>query len=728
MRENAIRVGRWVFRMLGLNRNSKYTYNYLNEANLRSAIYMGFVMAGLEVWMIIRSLVQKGGLVEQFKKTGGGFGGFMTLLFDNTSYFWLMLIVGVSMMVFCILFFRTKKKRSRAAFITTLALGAVCVLYSFLVFFEKPLQKAATSTFATVRQVTIIVLYAALFLYGMLIILHGIIKWTKSTHSDITAILLIIMFAVMCLSFGIKVSYSDFFSNREPKMILCFVMMVMYVACLLIWKPYISILMQGGIFALFYNMLNNPSVGRVFVNGDKVNYITFFISLVMVSISIYHQRLSEASKDEELERRAREDDLTGINNYRHFLDVAREKLGESDNCDNVVFLFFNIAHFKSYNDKFGFQAGNQVLIDFAGGLQEAFSTCPVARYGDDRFVAMAHADTYEAGIARATAVLERLNGGLFMELKVGGYRPLDRAEDPRHAIDRARYACGVIGKKTGETYLEFTRDMAGIYEKRQYIINNIDTAIKEGYVRVYYQPVVWSSDGTLCGCEALARWIDPQYGFLSPGDFIPVLEELRLIDKLDRAIFEIVCRDIHEALEKGEPCVPISINFSRLDFELMDAVGVFEKLVERYEVPKQYVHVEVTESALTDDMSKLHDSVEKLHNDGFAIWLDDFGSGYSSLNVLKSYSFDLLKIDMNFLKNFSQYPKTKDILLTIVELAGRMGMKTLTEGVETTEQSDYLKSIGCGRLQGYLYGKPIALETLKTAIAEGKYVVSNEII
>ena len=131
-------------------------------------------------------------------------------------------------------------------------------------------------------------------------------------------------------------------------------------------------------------------------------------------------------------------------------------------------------------------------------------------------------------------------------------------------------------------------------------INHLDEAIENGYIKPYYQPVVWSKDKKLCGCEALVRWIDPKYGFLFPSEYIPVLEEVRLIHKLDAVIIESVCRDLRNFMDEGKLVVPVSINFSRLDFELMDAVTVFESLIYKYNIPKDYVHVEITESALTD--------------------------------------------------------------------------------------------------------------------------------
>jgi EAL domain-containing protein (putative c-di-GMP-specific phosphodiesterase class I) len=234
---------------------------------------------------------------------------------------------------------------------------------------------------------------------------------------------------------------------------------------------------------------------------------------------------------------------------------------------------------------------------------------------------------------------------------------------------------------------------------------------------------MWAKEGTLCGCEALARWDDPKIGFLSPGMFIPILEEGRQIHKLDLCIFDQVCKRIRDCIDNNMPVLPVSLNFSRLDFELMDAVGELEKLVKKYEVDRKYLHVEITESALTEDIEGLKKAMKRLHDSGYVIWLDDFGSGYSSLNVLKDFNFDLLKIDMEFLKNFSGNEKAHVIVGSIIRLADQLGMMTLTEGVETEEAVEFLKQAGCGRLQGYFYGKPMPYEDILERIKDGNMVL-----
>ena len=172
--------------------------------------------------------------------------------------------------------------------------------------------------------------------------------------------------------------------------------------------------------------------------------------------------------------------------------------------------------------------------------------------------------------------------------------------------------------------------------------------------------------------------------------------------------------------------MPVSLNFSRLDFELMDAVQELEDLVAKYAVPKELIHVEVTESALTDDFIKLNEAMNRIKELGYSLWLDDFGSGYSSLNVLKDYQFDVIKIDMRFLSNLENSEKSKTLLDCIVKMADRIHMLTLTEGVETETQAEFLNRIGCTRLQGYLFGKPIPKDELFKRIDNSELKVSGK--
>ena len=181
-------------------------------------------------------------------------------------------------------------------------------------------------------------------------------------------------------------------------------------------------------------------------------------------------------------------------------------------------------------------------------------------------------------------------------------------------------------------------------------------------------------------------------------------------------------------LDNGLPALPVSINFSRADFGLIDIVDVVTETTDQYQVPHELLHIEITESALTDEEDTLKETIVRLHEKGFATWLDDFGSGYSSFNVLKDYEFDVLKLDMKFLTGFDVNMKSRSLIKSVIAMADQIGMKTLCEGVETMEQAAFLEEAMCGRLQGYLYGKPLSYQEIMDKIKNGEFELSDDIL
>ena len=193
-------------------------------------------------------------------------------------------------------------------------------------------------------------------------------------------------------------------------------------------------------------------------------------------------------------------------------------------------------------------------------------------------------------------------------------------------------------------------------------------------------------------------------------------------------MIEQVCLNYVSAKENKQVFAPVSINFSRLDFELCHIAEHLNRMLEKYGVPKHFIDVEITESALIDQLDFLPDEIAHLRNTGYSVWLDDFGSGYSSLNVLKDYTFDVLKIDMKFLNGFADNEKTKPILRNIVNLTKQLNMTSLSEGVENAEQFEFLKEIGCDKVQGYLFSKPVPLSELRDKIAKGELEVEEKFL
>lgn len=250
----------------------------------------------------------------------------------------------------------------------------------------------------------------------------------------------------------------------------------------------------------------------------------------------------------------------------------------------------------------------------------------------------------------------------------------------------------------------------------RYIEDTFSIALDKGYIQVYYQPVIRSISRKLCSFEALARWIDPEHGSIRPDQFIPVLERMRAIHLLDSHVARRTCAVIRQTIEHNGTPVPISVNLSRLDFILCDIFEVVTQAVREYQIPRDFLYIEITESIMADQDSRMHDVIERFRKAGFQIWMDDFGSGYSSLNVLKDFSFNEIKLDMKFLSSFDL--RSRRIMTSIVQMAKEIDIHTLAEGVETEEQFRYLRNIGCEKVQGFYFGRPLPYDEALAHIAE----------
>ena len=737
--------------IFGLKKNSKYVKNYLNEANMKSGIFMSFVIFVLEVWLVIRQMDK-----YVIPKISSGTNWFEAL-FKYTSLYFVMMFFGAAMFMYSLQYISVKKSKSKMIVpivFAVLSIALCCLLP--LEFQYKSIVLNPTIDATTIQGILKLFFYLSVFLFDIGIIFSSIYRYRGGKRASLSSVMVISLFALVCLSFGVMVSYGDFISStvykdvnlgvdskgndivkdvigndKSNKQIICFLMFTIYIGCLLIWNPLISIGILGALFLGFFFLLNHAaSLGkRIVTEGDQVNYITFFISLAMVAVSIYNQRLSEAKKDEELEELATKDKITGLLSFEYFNVLAKEKMHEGNlGSGDGIYLFVNIVGFKIYNDKKGFDEGNIFLRETGEILTEVFTDALICRQSDDHFVIFCKNENIEEKIEKANSMVELKDPDVKLGIKVGGNITIESEEKPRICVEKARYAYTSIKHKANQLLALYDEQMHDNYLMVQYIVTHIDEAIENGYLKPYYQPVVWSKGRTLCGVEALARWIDPKYGFLSPGKFIPALENAQLVYKLDKEILRLVCKDIRHNIDNNLPVLPVSINFSRADFGMIDIVDVVSQTADEFNVPHELIHVEITESALTNETDTLKNTINRLHEIGFATWLDDFGSGYSSFNVLKDYEFDVLKLDMAFLIGFNGNEKAKSLIKSVINMADQIGMKTLCEGVETKEQAAFLEEACCGRLQGYLYGKPLTYDELLSRIKSGEYRVSKELI
>lgn len=700
---------------LGLERQSKYVRDYFYAANMRASIYMSVVVIVLELYMIYYMSTK----VILTPITGEAFWHVVDKYFTN---YFILLASGILMLLYALRFLYQKYWVKWLSILTLGLAGSVCI-YEI-----RCLVRAGGE--GTALQNRILLLAA-----GFLLIAFSVMLFTGRQDVRWQSLGVLYTFSVVCIDFGIIIATGSYAAGEQ---VLAFLTMVLFVVCLLTWRPVVGFCILTASYAILYYRLDPlpaPNTGEPgLTESSVINGFTMWLSTLLFCISNYRKTRSQALKDENLEeinahlrRISVIDELTGIHNMFWFRTEAEKVMNYvTTDVANTVFLFFDIENFKSYNEKYGFHEGNQLLIHMAHHIEEAFAGSLVSRFSDDHFVVLTKQEGSMERISSLSEKLRDLQGEVQLTLKCGAYKPDGHEKDTSLACDRARFACNSIKKHYDLTFRMYDHELEQRFMMKQYIVNNIDHAIENGYIQVYYQPIVSTASGCICGLEALARWQDPEYGLLPPSAFIGVLEEYRQIYKLDRCIIEQVCRDYRNAADAGRPFVPVSLNFSRLDFELCDIVGNLCALADKYRVPRKFLEVEITESALTDQQDFLPSAMKALRRNGYSIWLDDFGSGYSSLNVLKDYQFDVLKIDMKFLSGFGQNEKTQPILENIVSLTEQLHMLSLTEGVETQEQFDFLKSIGCSRAQGYLFSKPIPGEQLWKLVEEGRLDVEPE--
>ena len=403
------------------------------------------------------------------------------------------------------------------------------------------------------------------------------------------------------------------------------------------------------------------------------------------------------------------DRLTGLMDMASFQSEAALKVQENPETRFSV-AFIDIDNLKKVNRKYGMRGGDNLLRYTAGMLKSYFPDHLLSRFGDDHFCVLGKEENLEHGLKVLDMTLHTYDEQVRIAIKAGIYT-IHPGDSLLVACDNAREACESIKPYFDKVFTWYDENKAAANSIHQYVIENVDNAIKNGWIVVYYQPVVRILTKRLSSFEALARWNDPKLGLLSPAHFIEALEEARLIHKVDLYVLEVVCKTMREKMDQGLQVVPVSINLSRLDFWTCDIYHKVVAIPEQYHIPAYYIDIEITERALTYDDGHLRGAMENFHAYGFKVWMDDFGSEYSSLNALKDYDFDVLKIDMKFLRvDKTNEKRAHDIVSSIIDMAKRLGIQTLCEGVETQEQFDFLHAAGCEKAQGYLFSKPIPVE------------------
>ncbi len=457
------------------------------------------------------------------------------------------------------------------------------------------------------------------------------------------------------------------------------------------------------------------------VNGKSF----FYVFIVDVDQNEYFNRNRNSLAEAEiLSGNQDTDSLTGLFTMSLFYHKVQNLLASPESWrQDIAFLHFDIPNFKLYNERYGFKKGDELLCALGRSLHAIFEDGVVARFSDDHFVVC-----YSGNKENVIPLVEKVHRKMMraedadkkVRVKTGIYYMEDRRPEIGLACDHARLACNSIKGRYDVNYCVYDEMLRDNMRKQQYVVDHIETAIEKEYIQVYYQPVIRIKTGKICGYEALVRWKDPKIGLLSPADFVETLEQFHLIHLIDKYVVQKVCQDYRMLKDAGKPVVPVSVNLSRLDFELCDIFGIIEEARSKYDIPRNMLDLEITESALNDNVGYIKAECDKMRELGYHIWLDDFGSGYSSLNTITEYAFDVIKLDLIFLRSLDKNPKTGKLMQYIITGARGLGLSPLCEGVETEKHLEFLREIGCERAQGYFFGKPMPLEeTREHTLAKG---------
>ena len=423
------------------------------------------------------------------------------------------------------------------------------------------------------------------------------------------------------------------------------------------------------------------------------------------------ERIIELYEDTTIIRSAEKDHVTGLYTrdlffeYVRQIDVHQREL----NMDCVV---FNIDHFHLVNEMYGREAGDSILkkvADAITGAMEGHASLACRTEGDSFYLSCEHQDGYEALMDRITETVGSDQGPAKIRLRAGVYLDADRSMDPETMFDRAKLACDRIKGDYTVTVAYYNNEL---YQKaiyQEHLIENIDQSIENEDFKVYFQPKYDITGDTpkLRSAEALIRWNHPELGMISPGDFIPLFESNGLIQKVDNFVWNKAAACIREWKNKYGYFVPVSVNVSRIDIFDSKLEEKLQNILKNNGITEKDLMLEITESAYSDNADSLTEVTNRLRESGFMIEMDDFGSGYSSLNMITTLPIDVLKLDMKFVRNMEKDEKSLKLVELIIGIAGFLNVPVVAEGVETERQLKKLKDMGCQVIQGYYFSRPV---------------------
>ena len=466
-----------------------------------------------------------------------------------------------------------------------------------------------------------------------------------------------------------------------------------------------QIISGGGSSIKYYHLENRDVI------NEKKQYLGYYLKVRDIT--------REQLKIKRDMYEATHDKLTGLYTKEYLYKVIANHLSSHADTDFVL-LFVNIKNFKIVNDIFGTDFGDYALKCVSKFLKERLSDkCVYGRLGADNFGVLIPKEEFD--VDRAEDILSRFaikndKADYPITVQIGAYEVTRDGGDVPLMFARARLALATITDEYNKHVAYYDDDIRKEILWNQEITAQLSDALKNRDIRPYLQPIA-DRDGNIVGAEALVRWIHKEHGFLAPFKFIPSLEKNGMIAEVDKYMWRCACEILAEWKKKGWDLF-ISVNISPKDFYYMDVPKYIRDLVSEFDLEPQKLRVEITETVMMNDTEKMIGILKKFREDGFIVEMDDFGSGYSSLNMLKDMPIDVLKIDMKFLGKSDNEKRADTIVKNVINLSLELGMTSLTEGVETLVQYNGLSQMGCKLFQGYYFSKPIPVEEFENLVME----------
>lgn len=462
--------------------------------------------------------------------------------------------------------------------------------------------------------------------------------------------------------------------------------------------------------------------------GDLLEFLNYGASEAIVKpynkaiVKLRIDNVIRHAQNDEYRIKADFDSLTKIYNRQAFYREAK-KLIDKNKDINYDLACFDIDRFKIINDIYGSSVGDELLIYIAntgvkrmknyGGL--------IGRLSGDLFaIVIPHQENIEEKLlAEMNEDIDNFNLGIKVVVSFGYYNIDDLSVPINNMCDRAMMAIKKVKAKYNTSYAIYDDVLRNQVLEEQRIIDNMNRALENDEFIPYYQPKFNMVTKSFIGYEALMRWISATEGLIPPSSFISVFEKNGFIIKADRVIWQKVCQDIVKFRQAGHVLLPVSVNVSRIELYDLNLGNEILDLLKGYDVPVDLFQLEITETAYMQDSDQMIEAVHKLKELGFTILMDDFGSGFSSLNILKDLPFDVIKIDLAFLKHFDENQKAEKILKSVIQMAKRLNIEMIAEGVETKAQEDFLVELGCNRAQGYRFARPVEAHEIFRMLENG---------